>query len=383
MPRGWESGVEVFEERHEDYSKIKPFSFNPNHLDRPSGEWETKAKKPLKRVLSWNCFSKGHVGCVIGRDQTFAGHSNPARLRPGRLGCRSSDLRHFPRDIRIIFIWILFKHLSLSCWSIHSRTLVSHARRQQRFIWFGLSFCNCEEAEDWRGWTDVGSISVYSEFNPPDPCGHDWLWVGHVVGTLAIQAAWWEDGSDIMTQHLGAGGHMNAESSWPSIIIYNVCASMWHCQEELLQVMWEQYSESISGHDVYSPAVRRPREETGHKPSNQKQKGNHPEAFLTGGLRTGWWFYDNWPFFDNNCSGVGEKTEWHVDLEQKIIENSCINETRNICFNCEMIFVPWPVLPMRGSINCCFCEPSGAWSLKLFCAPKSMSSYSTTSSLLL
>ena len=119
------------------------------------------------------------------------------------------------------------------------------------------------------------------------------------------------------------------------------------------------------------------------QPSNQQKKENHPEAFLTGGLRTGWWFYDNWPFFDNNCSGVGEKTEWHVDLEQKIIENSCINETRNICFNFEMIFVPWPVLPMRGSINCCFCEPSGAWSLKLFCAPKSMSSYSTTSSLLL
>lgn len=161
-----------------------------------------------------------------GRDHTFAGVSNPARLRPGRLGCRSSDLRHFPRDIRIISMWILFKHLSLSCWSIHSRTLVSHARRQQSFIWFGLSFCNCEEAEDWRGWTDVGSISVYSEFNifnPPDPCGHDWLRVGHFVGTLAIQAAWWEDGSDIMTQHLGAGGHMNAESSWPSITIYNVC----------------------------------------------------------------------------------------------------------------------------------------------------------------
>jgi len=144
---------------------------NPNHLDRPSGEWETKAKNPLTFGCSKiNCFSKGHVGCVIYRKgSNLRRRKNPARLRPGRLGCRSSDLRHFPRDIRIISIWILFKHLSLSCWSIHSRTLVSHARRQQSFVWFGLSFCNCEEAEDSRGWTDVGSISVYSEFNPPIP----------------------------------------------------------------------------------------------------------------------------------------------------------------------------------------------------------------------
>ena len=42
--------------RHEDYSNIKPFSFNPNHLDRPSGEWETKANNPLKRVLKNDFF---------------------------------------------------------------------------------------------------------------------------------------------------------------------------------------------------------------------------------------------------------------------------------------------------------------------------------------
>lgn len=222
-------------------------------------------------------------------------------------------------------MWILFKHLSLSCWSIHSRTLVSHARRQQSFIWFGLSFCNCEEAEDWRGWTDVGSISVYSEFNifnPPDPCGHDWLRVGHFVGTLAIQAAWWEDGSDIMTQHLGAGGHMNAESSWPSITIYNVCM----CFNVTLS------RGTVASHVGTMPCCEATTRRDRPFFHQTKKKGNHPEAFLTGGLRTGWWFYDNWPFFDNNCSGVGEKTEWHVDLEQKIIENSCINETRNMCF---------------------------------------------------
>lgn len=155
-------------------------------------------------------------------------------------------------------------------------------------------------------------------------------------------------------------------------------------QYHYLQCMYVLHCDTVKRNCCKSClAVRRPREETGLFNHQTNKKRETTQKHKHRGLRTGWWFYDNWPFFDNYCSGVGEKAEWHVDLEQKIIENSCINETRNICFNFEMIFVPWPVLPMRGSINCCFCEPSGAWSLKLFCAPKSISSYSTTSSLLL
>ena len=56
-----------------------------------------KPTTPLKRVLkNETVFSKGHVGWFNRKGSNLRRPpKTPARLRPGRLGCRSSDLKPF------------------------------------------------------------------------------------------------------------------------------------------------------------------------------------------------------------------------------------------------------------------------------------------------
>ena len=160
-----------------------------------------------------------------------------------------------------------------------------------------------------------------------------------------------------------------------SIYIYYLYSHILHVfqcdtsQQGLLQIMWDIFTASLH---LWGDHVKR-------------QAINHR------------WFYDNWPFFDNMFWRLDKITspQWIHNFSRELginvalvlggrkdrathgfgAENNrevmhiiWINEARNIC-NFEMIFVPWPFLPMPRSIGCCFCGRLFWWSpirFKLF-----------------